>query len=226
MRRNDKIGKLNEEVYNKIIEGLLVGKYKAGMAIKELELVEDLGVSRTPIREALKKLEEQGLVTDIPYKGKIVTNLSHKDIVDIYDLREVLEGLAGRLASERITSQEIEKLVKYNESCSLSLKNNSIPGYVNANDKFHALINQTCTNKQLQKMVAIIKNMNQLLIKATTHFPGSMERGVIEHTEIIKGLAKRDSVLVEKLIREHVIHSKEEFIKRYKDGFYLFDGIA
>ena len=101
---------LRGRVFAQIRENILSGKYKDGMELREIALGEELGVSRTPVREALRQLELEGLVKIIPNKGACVTSINAKDIKDIYKMRSMLEGLCARWATEHITNEQIDEL--------------------------------------------------------------------------------------------------------------------
>ena len=101
---------LSARVFHAIREDILNGKYQANEELKEKSIGEDLGVSRTPVREALRQLELEGLVRIIPNKGAFVEGITLKDVKDIYEIRALLEGLCARWAAENITQEQIEEL--------------------------------------------------------------------------------------------------------------------
>ncbi|HOA79529.1 MAG TPA: GntR family transcriptional regulator, partial [Defluviitaleaceae bacterium] len=101
---------LQGRVFHKIREDILNGKYKSGDSIKEVVVSKELGVSRTPVREALKQLELEGLVISIPNKGTVVAGITEQDIIDIYAIRSLIEGLAARWAAIRISEEQLKQL--------------------------------------------------------------------------------------------------------------------
>ena len=111
---------LRDVVFENLREAILEGKLKPGQRLMEVQLAEQLGVSRTPIREAIRKLELEGLVVMLPRKGAYVANMSFKDLIDVLEIRASLEGLAASLAAERRRDEdieELEKLAKEFEQC-------------------------------------------------------------------------------------------------------------
>ena len=111
--RLDNYKPLRELVFESLREAIIQGKLGPGERLMEIQLAEEMGVSRTPVREAIRKLELEGLVVMIPRKGAYVAGLSLKDIADVFEIRRALEGLAAELASERATDEELEQMERY-----------------------------------------------------------------------------------------------------------------
>ncbi|MEG1584534.1 MAG: GntR family transcriptional regulator, partial [Anaerovorax sp.] len=117
---------LREIVYEELRSLILTGQIKPGTRMMEIELADDMGVSRTPIREAIRKLEKEGLVTIEPRKGAYASEVSIKDMVDILEVRGTLEGLAAYLAATRMTKEEKELLIEYSNKFDASVESNDI----------------------------------------------------------------------------------------------------
>ena len=140
---------LRGRVFHRIREDILSGKYSEHEELKENTIGAELGVSRTPVREALRQLELEGLVTIIPNKGAYVTGISEKDIHDIYTIRSYLEGLCARWACERITQEQLDALEEVVYLSEFHAKKQHYEQVLEMDNKFHELIYQSCGSKIL-----------------------------------------------------------------------------
>ncbi|MEG1930221.1 MAG: GntR family transcriptional regulator [Anaerovorax sp.] len=150
---------LREIVYEELRSLILTGQIKPGTRMMEIELADDMGVSRTPIREAIRKLEKEGLVTIEPRKGAYASEVSIKDMVDILEVRGTLEGLAAYLAATRMTKEEKELLIEYSNKFDASVESNDIAGMISHDTEFHHFIVQCCRNSHLLHMVEQLQEL-------------------------------------------------------------------
>lgn len=148
---------LRDVVFNNIKDGILTGRLRPGERLLENQLAEELGVSRTPIREALRMLEIENLVDLIPRKGAQVKKMSEKDIKDVLEIRKVLEELASGIAAENITKQEIAELKKLHMDFVDAFERGDREGVLEADTKFHDVIFNTTKN---DKLIQIISNIS------------------------------------------------------------------
>ena len=131
---------LSGKVFRTLSEQILSGKYQTGDELREVTVGKELGVSRTPVREAFRKLELEGLVTSIPNKGTYVNGISRDDVQDIYMIRSRLEGLAARLATRRITPEQINEMEEIDFLSEFYLKKGMTEQLSNLDGKFHFIL--------------------------------------------------------------------------------------
>ena len=193
---------LRIQVFNTLEDAILNGSYKEGDSLNELRLSKSLGVSRTPVREALMQLELEGLVKNIPNKGAVVVGISEQDVEDIYEIRIRTEGLAARLCAEKITDEELEEL----EQC-MALqeyylkKQDSAKEMGELDGEFHRIIFAASKSRPLQNVLTSFHNY--------VCVTGRAEESVSEHRAILEAITKHDGELAEKLTAEHIKNARD-----------------
>jgi DNA-binding GntR family transcriptional regulator len=204
MRRIKTVRDLKSEVYKIIKEGIRHREFLPGMQLKESDLVEKLGVSRTPIREALNQLSKEGIIEIFPRRGAFVKNCSKEEVIEILILREVLEGVAARLATSRMNDERIRKLEGFFKEYQEGLID-----YGQADEKFHSEIIQASGSARLLELVNNLKdNLQMLDMRAVSfRYPERVRKSMEEHLRIIETFRKKDAVLAEGLTREHFQHT-------------------
>lgn len=196
---------LRGRVFNRIREDILSGKYKQNEELKENSIGLELGVSRTPVREALRQLELEGLVNIIPNKGAYVTGISEKDMHDIYMIRSYLEGLCARWACQHITKEQLEELEEIVYLSEFHSKKNHFDQVVELDNKFHELIYESCDSKILNHVLSDFHHYVQRIRKITLSNPERVEHSNAEHTAILEAIRTRDENLAENLAHEHIM---------------------
>ena len=144
---------LRDVVFNTLREAILRGDLVPGERLMELQLAAKLGVSRTPIREAIRMLEQEGLAITIPRKGAIVAGMTEKDMQDVLEIREALEELSVQVACDKITDEEVEKLQRNMKNFEHSLKSGDLKKMAQADVEFHDVIYQATDNPKLINML-------------------------------------------------------------------------
>lgn len=197
---------LGGQIFEKVREDILSGVYAQGEELKEATLGAKLGASRTPVREALRQLELEGLVEIIPNRGARVTGISRKDVYDIYQMRYLLEGLAARWASEHMKAEEItelEEVVLLSEFHLRDAKQNQI---VQLDGRFHELIYRASASRMLEH---VLTDFHYYVIAArfiSLKEKNRAEESVQEHKEILQAIKDKDGDLAERLAKEHIQH--------------------
>ena len=153
---------LREIVYEELKMQILTGKITPGTRMMEVELAESMGVSRTPIREAIKKLEQEGLVTIEPRKGAYASQISVKDMVDILEVRQDMEGLAAQMAAYRMTPSQMEELEVIAIAYNKAVEEGNMADMIRYDTQFHNLIVESCNNAILTMM---INQLQELLLR-------------------------------------------------------------
>ena len=144
---------LSAKVFHSIREDILNGKYQANEELKEKNIGDDLGVSRTPVREALRQLELEGLVHIIPNKGAFVEGVTLQDIKDIYEIRTLLEGLCARWAAERITQEQLEELEEIVFLSDFHYSKENWDQILELDNRFHEMVYEACASKELTRVL-------------------------------------------------------------------------
>ena len=203
---------LSEKIAETIREYILKGVLKPGERLTEPRLSDILGISRTPIREALRILEMDGFVTLIPRRGAVVTELTDKDVDEIFILKIRLESLAAKLAVNFMTDADIDKLKDLNEKMKRFNENRNVAGLIKANSEFHDFFIMKSDN---QRLIKFLESLQAQFKRATAYSfteAGRIISVIEEHEDIIQAFQKRDEALVEKLVEKH-IQNGWKFIK-------------
>ena len=201
-----------ERVYNILLENIIKQKFTPGERLVERDLAEMLGVSKTPVREALGRLEKEGLVYGVPYRGVFVARISLKDVLEIYDLREVIEGLGARGATKKINKEQIEQLNSIIQSSKDCVKKNDLECYSSLDLKFHNLLATISGNKRLGQIMQLLRNQTRILMSTSVKLPGRVKVSLGDHKKIVEAVVRQDAKLAEKLAREHVRKTKEAIL--------------
>lgn len=203
------IGKTRDvsfSAYEQVRNAIQSGKLKIGERITEVALAEQFGVSRTPIREAIARLEAEGLLTNVPRRGLIVTSLSHQQIVELYTMREILEGAAGRLTALSGSDTELATLKDLIDSEASMLDDQ--PKLSEINRQFHYLLALAAHNRYL--LTAIEQMSVTMSLLPSLLEEGDRARAAHEqHKQIVEALMQRDGAAAEMAIRDHVRASQQ-----------------
>lgn len=191
-------------VFSKIRENILSGKYVEDEELKEIAIGQELGVSRTPVREALRQLELEGLVKIIPNKGAFVAGISNKDIHDIYMIRSYLEGLCARWACENVTKEQLEKMEEAIYLSEFHTKKENYDQVVEMDSRFHELMYQSCGSKILGHLLRDYHQYVHSIRKVTLADPVRAANSNKEHSAILEAISRRDGDTAEKLAHDHI----------------------
>lgn len=211
---------MQEIVYESIKDGIIKGVYVPGQRLITADLAAEMGVSRMPVREALQRLDAStGLVTVIPHKGAIVNDFSsEKDIDEVYDLRALLEGMAVRLACNKMTEQDIDELESINNNI-LALEGTTNEEYFQElNQQFHSVIWAAAESPRLVKILQMLYDASRGYRYISLKLPGRLDKIVNEHRDIIEVLRKKQPLLAEEIMRGHYIKTKEWLLRSYREN--------
>lgn len=205
----------SERVYQALKHRILAGMVEPGTRLVELQLATEFTVSRTPVREALKRLTAEGLIRVDPVRGIVVSDVDARELEEIFVIREVLDGLAARLAAGRVSSTDLTKLHLLMDMMRDAVKAGHWEGMVQANIKFHDVLHQAAGNERLRHLT---RNLLDFVRRFSTEAFASQERAaavLAEHEEIIRAMEARDPDLAEKVARRHVESAREFMAGRY-----------
>ena len=195
---------LRDVVFNTLREAILRGDLVPGERLMELQLASKLGVSRTPIREAIRMLEQEGLAITIPRKGAIVAGMTEKDMQDVLEIREALEELSVQVACDKITEEEIAELQKNMKNFEHSLKRGDLKKMAQADVEFRDVIYRATDNP---KLISMLNNLREQMYRYRVEYlknPQNHEQLLHEHEAIYKGIVEKDKSAVTEMIRKHI----------------------
>lgn len=195
---------LRDVVFQTLRQAILRGELKPGERLMEIQLANKLGVSRTPIREAIRKLELEGLVLMIPRRGAEVAEITEKSLRDVLEVRGALEDLAVDLACDRITDEDVERMKEAAEEFEAALKTGDVTQYAEADVQFHDIIYFATDN---QRLIQLLYNLREQMYRYRVEY---LKREEVhqtllrEHEHIIKCLEKRDKLAAREAISVHI----------------------
>lgn len=203
---------LRERIVEGIRNAIVNGSIPAGSRVAEPELAERFGISRTPVREALRQLESEGFITVVPRKGAIVASLSPKDISDFYDLKMLLEGYAARQATRTLSDADIDRMESVNEAMLAAALDQEWRKAIELHNEFHEIFVSASGNERL---AAIDRNlvMQFQRFRLILAMHGSIEGSARQHREIIAAFRDRDAELAESLVRKNAAYGKKLLLK-------------
>lgn len=204
---------LRGRIFQKLREDILSGKYAEHEELKEVAIGEEMGVSRTPVREAFRQLELEGLIQIIPNKGAYVTGITEKDVKDIYMIRSRLEGLCARWATDNITKDQLDEL----EECVYLAKFHASKGHMDQipeqDNRFHEILYEACNSKILEHQ---LRDFHAYVLRVRKKTLANVERSMAsneEHEKIMLAIKAHDADEAERLADMHVVNAYENMVK-------------
>lgn len=195
---------LRDVVFNTLRQAILKGELAPGERLMEIQLADRLGVSRTPIREAIRKLELEGLVLMIPRKGAEVAKISEKSLRDVLEVRRALEVLAVELACQRMTEEDIKKLESAQEGFKAAVDKGEAMAIAETDEHYHDIIYNGTGNVRL---IQLLNNLREQMYRYRLEYIKEADKRqilLIEHEHILKGLKERKMDEVKEAMREHI----------------------
>jgi DNA-binding GntR family transcriptional regulator len=193
-----------QRAYDYLRAAILSNRMTPGSELNEVALAASLGVSRGPLREAIRQLAAEGLVTERPRRSAIVSALSRDEFVEAYQVREALEMLAVRLAVDRIDDGEIARLQRLIDEMEESAERSDPGAFFDANARFHQLLVQCSGNRKLAEMYRQLAGQMGRYQMPSLALRGSLHRSIVEHRAIVRAIAARNAQRAAHLISEHI----------------------
>ncbi|WP_237163197.1 GntR family transcriptional regulator [Paenibacillus sp. BIHB 4019] len=206
---------IRDVIYEKLKEAILSEQYKAGHHLKERELAKQFGISTTPLKEALRRLEQEGLVTTSARRGTFVSSDIMNSVEEINWARSALEGVAARLAALKITDEEAGVLTDTTEQMRIYTEAKDTEQLIALNGHFHKLIRTYAKNNYIFQQIEAIHSFDRSFRKKALSHEDELERGFQEHYAIYQAIVAKDADLAEKLMIGH-IRRTIEFVKESK----------
>lgn len=199
---------LRGRVFHKLREDILSGKYKENEELREAAIGDELGVSRTPVREAFRQLELEGLLQIVPNKGAYVTGITVKDVEDIYAIRSLLEGLCARWATENISREQMEEMEE-----NIYLSEFHAEQLAELDNRFHDILYEASNSKMLEH---VLREFHEYVLRVRKKTLSDDARGVqsnAEHRQIMEAIKLRDADLAEQLANAHIRKAYQNMVK-------------
>jgi len=215
--RLDSYNPLREVVSEALRQAIVTGTLKPGERLMEIQLAEELGVSRTPIREAIRRLELEGFLVMIPRRGTYVADLSIKDINEVFEIRTALDVLAAGLAAERITEEELEQMERLLVQIGEYIEAEDADGIVDADTQFHDILYRASRNDRL---VGIISNLREQFTRfrsVSMAYPGRIGNTLDEHRRLVEAIGQRDVEQAQQCAREHLENAEQTLLNDLND---------
>lgn len=204
---------LRGRVFHKLRDDILSGKYEEHEELKEVAIGEEMGVSRTPVREAFRQLELEGLIQIIPNKGAYVTGITEKDVKDIYMIRSLLEGLCARWATEHINPEQMDEMEENVYLAEFHAAKGHLEQLAELDNRFHDILYEACDSKILEHQ---LKDFHQYVLRVRKKTLSNKNRGPKsneEHKKIMEAIKAHDADLAEKLAHQHMINAYDNMVK-------------
>lgn len=208
---------LADQVFEKLENDIITGVYQKGEVLTELRLVEQLGVSRTPIREALRRLEQERLIQDSG-KGSVVLGITLEDLEDIMNVRQSVEGLTAYYAALNATEEEKEELKQISELQDFYFSKQDMANLQKMDDRFHNELYVICHRSVLHDTLLPLHRKSMRYRKVTVKQKHVQEQSVDEHKKIISAILAGDAVKAQELMNTHIKNAKDHIIERFMEN--------
>lgn len=207
---------LDEQAYLHIKEAILTCALAPGEALAEVRLAEELGVSKTPIRKAMARLQQEGFVVTVPYKGHLVADISAKDVAEIYELRQILECHLVRHTTLLFTPAELEEMNRLLHRAQAALERDDKKRYVMLNRRFHHMFDRKYSHRHISDVLTNLDEHVQRIILYTQQnaFGDLLEKQRDDHRLILEAVEERNVEVAVKLMEDHLIGFKNELLAR------------
>lgn len=202
-------------VYEQILEKILTSAVKSDDPLSEEALAAELNVSRTPIREAFKRLENEKLIDIIPYRGTFVRQITLNDINEIFLIRELLESVSAKIACEKIDKHNLTKLEEELDRAEELFLKGCKKESAKTGNIIHDVILRIAGNERIQQVVSNMHLQTTRLKRIASTVPGRLEKSNMEHRKLMDALKKKDPELAEQCMREHIRNTKQDLVNAY-----------
>jgi DNA-binding GntR family transcriptional regulator len=214
-------GTLAEQSYEYLRSEILTNRLTPGVILSEVALAARLGVSRGPVREAIRQLAAQGLVQKRSRRSAVVSALTRDEFLEAYQVRESLEVLAARLAVSRIEEAQLTDLEQLAHAMAHAAREDDVAAFFEANTRFHLLLVESSRNRRLIAMYRTLADEMERYRLPSLMLRGSLRRSITEHRAMVRALRKRDAELAAKLISEHIQVPQRSLAARHETDAHL-----
>ena len=204
---------LRELVCETIRQAIVDGVFSPGERLMEIQLADEMGVSRTPVREAIRKLELEGFVVMIPRRGTYVADISIKDINEVYEIRTSLEVLAAGLAAERISDEELETMQRLLVEIGQHIEDGNIEKIVEIDTAFHDVLYKASRNKRLAGIINNLREQITVIRRRSMMYPGRLQNTMEEHRILVDSIAAHDVDRAQNAAGLHMENAEHTLLK-------------
>ena len=204
---------LGARAYRALWNGIVAGRIEPGAQLRPDTIAEELDISTTPVREALHRMEADGLIVKQPYRGWFVREFTELEVRELYEMRAALECLSVRLACERITDDEVAWLREHQSVGEAAVKTRDMDAYRIYNRDLHAAIMVAARNSYLSSAMAQLSLQSQVLMAKTIRLAGRPSRAIEEHRELIDLVARRHNKAAEEVMERHILSALEDILR-------------
>ena len=204
----------SEVVYQALLESIIRGELDSGAQLNADSIAQHLKVSTTPVRDALNRIEKDGLIVKLPYQGWFVRSFEEQEVRDVYEVRADLECFSIRLACSRITAGEIQSLYDHQASGEAVLAKGDMDAYRLYNQELHAAIMRAARNSELTAIASHVSQKTQMFSARTIRMAGRPSHAIREHRQLIDLIARRDEQAAQEVMTRHVLSAMEDIIRR------------
>jgi DNA-binding GntR family transcriptional regulator len=205
---------VRERAYEYLKSAILSGRFNPGKRLTEEHLAKEMGVSRTPVREALHKLESEGLIKPLETRGFIVSKDSREEVEELFDMRAILEGYGLRVISEKVSEDLLEQLNGFIEKAEDALRRKQIREVFKWNTQFHDTLHRMVSEKKrLHRLLVNVRKYVLRYRENTLQYPDGGRRALDGHRKIVMALRLKDPDLCERVMREHIQEAKEDALQ-------------
>ncbi len=208
---------LRDVVVESIRQAIISGQFPPGMRLMELQLAEEMGVSRTPVREAIRKMELEGLVVMIPRRGAYVADISIKDINEVYEVRTALDVLSAGLAAERIDKSEIQEMRELLAEEAALVEARDYPKIIDNDTAFHDVIYRASGNTRCMNIISNLQEQITAIRGRSMPYPGRVEIMLKEHRAIFDAIAAGKVEKAQEAVRTHMENAEQTLLKVIKE---------
>ena len=209
---------LREVICESLRNAIKNGKLKPGERLMEVQLAEELGISRTPVREAIRKLEQEGYVIMLPRRGTYVSSVSVHDVQEIFEIRTALESLSTGLAARRIENEELEQLQKLLAEIEGYIDKHDIDNIVKTDIEFHDLLYKVSRNERLSGIISNLKEQLSRFRTLSMSYPGRLKETLEEHREMVEAIASGDVEAAREAAERHMVRAEETLLKAMRNS--------
>lgn len=203
---------LHQEVADRVRELIVSGVLKRGDRIVETEMCSSLGISRTPLREALRILSSEGLIEVIPNKGAYVAQPSMKDIREMFEVMSILEGACARVAAERMSEKDFKKIEVTHQLLELHYEAKDHEQYLQVNHSYHVLVQDMAGNKVLDEVINGLRQRILLYRYRQLYQPDRFSASIQEHRDLLEAFRRRDAEAAESIMKRHLMNQCEALV--------------
>lgn len=201
---------LGQKIFQRIRQDIIRGKYSKEEELKELLIAAEMGVSRTPVREALRQLEREELVTIIPNKGTYVVGVTIQDMKDIYEIRASLEGLCARRAADAASPEQMEALEEIIYLTEYHMRKEHEQQIVELSGKFHEILYEAGGSRMMTRILQNYYLYLEQVRRVLFTIPGCIEEAVLEHRQILLAVKERDGEKAEHAVKLHIANTMKQ----------------